>query len=141
MALDPNSDAVLKTVDIHQSLIARMSSASGAAKNWCVTVVSAVAIVAVDKANWKFALVAVIPTLLFAAIDIYYLSMERSVRESHKDFVEKLRSNTATSDHLFDVGKFDITFGDTLAAAASKSIWLFYLFIVLSLLAVAMIAK
>ena len=48
MALDPNATASLKTIEIQQSLIARMAAASAAAKNWCVTVVSAVAVVAVD---------------------------------------------------------------------------------------------
>lgn len=141
MAIDPNSDAALKTVDIQQSVIARMSAASASAKNWCVTVVSAVSVVAVDKGNSSFALIAAVPTVLFLAIDLYYLSLERSVRDAHDDFVKRLREGTAETDSLFDVGTVNLTFADTLAAFKSKSIWLFYLFIVLSVAVVANIAE
>ena len=81
------------------------------------------------------------PTLLFAAIDIYYLSLERAARESHRLFSEKLREGVAGSDLLFDVGNLNLTFARTLSAALSKSIWPFYILIVLGLFAVGMVAQ
>ncbi len=140
MALDPNSESALKTVDIQQAVIARMSAASASAKNWCVTVVSAVAIVAVDKEKWTLALIAVVPTVLFLVIDLYYLSLERSVRNAHESFVERLRNGTAETDSLFDVGTVHLSFWNTITAFKSKSIWPFYLFIFLSLVVVGLIA-
>lgn len=140
MALDPNSNAALKTIDIQQSVIARMSAASASAKNWCVTVVSAVAVVAVDKANSSFALIAIVPAILFLAIDLYYLSLERSVRDAHEAFVKRLREGTAETDSLYDVGTVHLSFADTIAAFKSKSIWPFYLFIGLSLAVVGFVA-
>lgn len=141
MPIDPNSEAALKTIDIQQTLIARLAAASATSKNWCVTVVSAVAIVAVDKDKWQFALVAVIPTLLFAAIDIYYLSLERAARNAHESFANQLRAGTAAAEQLFDVGTTHVSISDAFAAAVSKSVWLFYLLIGLSLIAVVFIAR
>ena len=137
MTIDPNSDAALKTIDIQQSVIARMAQASATAKNWCVTVVSAFAVVAIDKANWTYALTSIVPVILFCAIDIYYLSLERSARHSHDRFVDQLRDGVATTDSLFDVGTVHLTFRSTVAAGLSKSIWPFYLFTLLALLVVA----
>lgn len=137
MNIDPNSEAALKTIDIQQSIIARMANASTTAKNWCITVVSAFAVVAIDKANWIYALTAVIPIILFCAIDIYYLSLERSVRQSHDKFVDQLRDGAATNDSLFDVGAVHLTFRSTVVAGLSKSIWPFYLFNFLALVVVA----
>ena len=129
----------MKTVDIHQALIARMAAASSTAKTWCVTVVSAVAVVAIEKGKWHIALVGIIATLLFAAIDIYYLTLERNVRKFHQEFCKLFREGVYFSDKLFQVGDLSVHFQNTRESAASKSIWPFYLVILIGLIAIAII--
>lgn len=141
MNIDPNSECALKTIEIQQSVIARMSAASSASKNWCITVLSAFAVIAIDKANWTYGLGAIIPIVLFCTIDIYYLSLERSARRAHEQFVKQLREGTAKRDSLFDVGAVHLTFRSTLAAAKSKSIWPFYLFNCLALVVVVLLSS
>lgn len=139
MALDPNSEATLKTIDIQQSVIARMAGASASAKNWCVTVVSAVVVLAVDKKNPSFAAIAIVPATLFLVMDVYYLALERRVRATHTAFAKQLREGVASTEALFDVGPTRLSLADTCAALQSKSIWPFYLLIGLSLLGVGLV--
>jgi hypothetical protein len=140
-SLSCDADSVLKTIDIQQSLIARMSASSAASKNWCVTVVSAVTIFAVDKAKPFAVLIALLPVVLFFGLDLYYLALERVVRRSHEQFCSKLRSGTATTADLFCVGDRSCTFVDTVKAAGSRSVWPFYLFVALALAVTSLVVK
>jgi hypothetical protein len=129
----------MKTVDIHQALIARMAAASSTAKTWCVTVVSAVAVVAIEKGKWQIALVGIIATLLFAAIDIYYLTIEKDVRNFHEEFCKLFREGVDISDKLFQVRDTSINSQKYIKSAASKSISFFYPGILIGLIAIAII--
>lgn len=128
-----DNDAALKTIDIQQAVIARMAATSATTKNWCVTLVAAVSVAAIEKSNWVYGLLAIFATALFLVTDSYYLALERNTRKSHDAFAEKLRSGTATSSDLFDVGSTAVGFFDTAHAVLSWSIWPFYLLIIFAL--------
>jgi hypothetical protein len=129
---DASDEAVLKTIDIQQALILRMSSNSSTVKNWCVTVVAAVAVAAIEKGNTNFFWVSVSATVIFSVLDCYYLALERTFRRAHMEFAEHVCNSTNSDDMLFSVGKGEITFGDTFAALCSRSIWPFYILVVLA---------
>jgi hypothetical protein len=107
------SSEVIKTIDLYQSVIGRMANSSASAKNWCVTIVSAVILLAAEQSQKQLVLIALIPTMLFFILDIYYLTLERKFRESHDDFVDRLCLGTATKDDLFKVGDTKFSFAET----------------------------
>ncbi len=70
-------DAKLKHLELLQSAIARMSNASFAFKGWSITLTSALLAVAVTSDHARVLPVAAASTLLFWALDGYYLWLER----------------------------------------------------------------
>ena len=59
------SGAVQSYLGILQGVINRMASNSAGCKTWCITLVSAIAVVVADKTNTSFIWVALIPIALF----------------------------------------------------------------------------
>lgn len=127
--LNPDSESVLKTIDIQQSMIQRMSSSSAAAKNWCITVATAVVAIAVDKGKAEIIFASIPAIVLFMVVDLYYLTLERAARSKYECFVQKIRSESAGRIDLFDVTLPAMTFKDTTSALCSRSVWPFYTFI------------
>ncbi len=73
---------------------------------------------------------AAIPTILFLALDTYYLALERGFRRSYNDFVEKLRGGLITSPDLYEVTPTGSLPSQFAASLVSFSIWPFYLMLV-----------
>ncbi len=84
-----------------QAIIARMAGNAANCKTWCVTIVSAVTVVAAEKGNQNMLYACVLPVIVFAFLDGYYLTMERSFRISYSGFVARLNAGEATSEELF----------------------------------------
>lgn len=124
--LSPDSPAIQAHLTIMQSVIQRMASNSSSCKTWCITLVSAILVIVADKGVPNYALIAVIPTILFLALDAYYLALERCFRQAYNDFIEKLRSDRLEASDVYYVvpsGTLWKTFGKALP---SFSIWPFY---------------
>ncbi len=122
-----NSAAVQAHLNIAQSVIQRMATNSTGCKAWCITLVSAILVMVADKGKPNYALIAVIPAVLFLVLDTYYLALERRFRDSYNSFIEKLHHGRVTSSDLYAVtpsGSALKSFGDALL---SFSIWPFYL--------------
>src|ERR1051326_5115712 len=106
------SPSVQAHLGILQGVIQRMASNSAGCKTWSVSMASAMLVIVADKGKPNFALLALIPTLLFMGLDLYYLGLEKSFRESYNDFIRKLHTGTLTPADLFsvspsgDVGSF-----------------------------------
>jgi hypothetical protein len=121
------SAAVQAHLGIAQSVIQRMASNSASCKAWCITLVSALLVVVADKGKPKYVLIAAIPTVLFLALDTYYLALERCFRASYNKFIKKLHAGQVAAEDLYAVtptGSLPRTF---FAALGSFSIWPFYL--------------
>ncbi len=80
-----------------------MASNSSASKAWCVTLVSAVLVIVADKGKPDYAFIAMLPTFVFAALDAYYLALEKAFRNSYNDFVSKLHNKSLTVTDLYSV--------------------------------------
>lgn len=131
------SQAVQAHLSIIQSVIQRMASNSAASKTYCITLVSAVLVIVADKGKPDYALLAVIPILLFLVLDAYYLALEKAFRNSYNAFIKKLHESTITMSDLFVVtpeGNFIKLF---IKSFFSFSICAFYL----SLLLLVWVAK
>ncbi len=124
--LSEASPSVQAHLHIMQSVINRMASNSSSCKAWCITLVSAILVIVADKGKPNFAYIALLPTLLFLALDAYYLALEKSFRASYNDFVRKVHSGLAVPDDLFAVQPKGSESMHQRSALASFSVWGFY---------------
>ena len=133
--LSENSRSVQAHLSFLQSVIQRMATNSTSCKTWCITVVSAILVIVADRGKPNFAFIAVVPTLLFLALDSYYLALEKAFRASYADFVKKLHSGVAKAEDLYAVAPMGSYSGHQVQALKSFSVWGFYvtLFVLIEL--------
>ena len=125
-SLNHDSTAVQKHVEITQGVITRMAENSRSCKVWCVTLVSAVLVLVARTEKPEYALIALIPAVLFLILDTYYLALERAFRESYNEFVRKLNSDGSPTADLYRVAPSGSVPRYFLASLKSFSIWPFY---------------
>jgi hypothetical protein len=58
-----------------------MAANSASCKGWCIAITSAILVLVADKSKPDYALIALIPILLFLALDAYYLASVHSTDE------------------------------------------------------------
>jgi hypothetical protein len=135
-SLTEESTSVQIHLGILQNVISRMASNSASSKTWCITIVSAVLAIVADKGKPDFILLALIPIILFFALDTYYLAMEKGFRNSYETFVGKIHRKTLKLEDLYlvklegDYSKFQIE------SLKSFSVWGFYVLVALLVIAV-----
>jgi hypothetical protein len=122
----PVSEAMIHfQLESMRSVIERMAANSESSKTWCISLVSAIIVVVSEEKTPRLIWLALLPTIMFFVLDVYYLSLERGFRSSYARFVKKLRNSSLGLDdlYLFDPG--DV--GDqVIKAISSFSIWPFY---------------
>jgi len=125
--LDETSPSIQTHLGISQGVIQRMADNSTSSKAWCITIVSAILVIVADKGKPDFAWIAVIPTVLFAALDVYYLALEKGFRNSYNTFVKKLHRGTLSFEDLYSL----VPEGDQtrlqIQALKSFAVWGFYI--------------
>lgn len=124
--LDESSPSVQAHLSILQGVIQRMANNSSSCKAQCITVVSAVLVIIADKGKPDFAYIALVPTLLFLALDAYYLALEKGFRAAYADFVKRLHAGTALPSDRFEVLPKGSQTALQLASLKSFSVWGFY---------------
>ena len=125
-----NSQAVQSHLTIIQNVIQRMASNSSASKAWCITLVSAILVIIADKSKVDYAWIAILPTVLFLALDSYYLALEKGFRNSYNAFIAKLHSEDLEQTDLFVVVPTGGLIKLFLSSLISFSVWPFYGFII-----------
>lgn len=125
--IEETSPSIQTHLGILQGVIERMASNSNSSKAWCITIVSAILVVVADKDNADYALLALLPTLLFVALDAYYLGMEKGFRNSYNEFVSKLHAGEIGPEDLFYVRPKGAPSKLQWEAFQSFSVWGFYL--------------
>lgn len=134
-SLDHDSPAVLGHLQIVQGVIQRMAENSRSCKVWCVTLVSAILVLVARTEQSQHVLIAFLPTLLFWALDSYYLALERGFRDSYDSLVGKAREGQLPISELYEVGPSrSATEGFLSAALHSFSTLPFYLVIAITVL-------
>jgi len=134
--LSESSPSVQIHLGILQGVIERMASNSASTKAWCITIVSAVLVIVAEKGKPNFALLALLPTILFLALDAYYLALEKGFRNSYTSFVTKVHDGTLAPRDLYFVVPEGSMCRLQFEALESFSVWGFYtVLIVLILLA------
>ena len=125
-SLNHDSPAVQKHVEITQGVITRMAENSRSCKVWCVTLVSAVLVLVARTEKPEYALIALIPVVLFLILDTYYLALESAYRESYNAFVRKLNGDGPPPADLYRVAPSGSVPRYFAASLKSFSIWPFY---------------
>jgi hypothetical protein len=125
--VDPNAASIQTHLGILQNVIRRMAANSSASKAWCVTLVSAVLVIVADKGVPDYAYIALLPAVIFAALDAYYLALEKAFRNSYNDFIFKLHNKTLTETDLYSVAPKGNMSRLQWASLKSFSVWGFYL--------------
>lgn len=133
-AFRENSQAVQAHLTIAQSVIQRMATNSASCKAWCITLVSAIMVVIADRGKPEFALIALIPTILFLALDVYYLALEKMFRQSYNDFIDKLHRGEIVSSDLYAVVPSGSMVKAIVKSTRSFAIWPFYVTLVVMIL-------
>jgi hypothetical protein len=131
MVLD--SPSVQTHLTMLQGVITRLATNSATCKTWCVTLSSALAVVAAGQATGSgrptILLVAALPIVVFGLLDAYYLGLERRFRNCYETFVKKLHNGTASVDDAFLIApklKVRGMFVEAWQALFSFSVWPFY---------------
>lgn len=123
--LSEGSAAVQAHLSILQAIVLRMATNSSACKAWCISIVSAILVLVADKGKPQHALIALLPTLLFLALDAYYLALEKHFRTAYNAFVAKVHSGAVRPVDVFSIEP-GITAKEQIAALRSFSVWAFY---------------
>lgn len=125
--IDQNSASIQTHLGILQNVIQRMAANSSASKAWCVTLVSAVLVIVADKGMPDYAYIAFLPAVIFAALDAYYLALEKAFRNSYNDFISKLHNKTLIETDLYFVAPKGNMSRLQWESLKSFSVWGFYL--------------
>lgn len=126
VAIGQESPSIQTHLTILQDVIQRMAGNSSSCKTWCVTLVSAILITVADKGEPRHVWIALLPTVLFAILDAYYLALERGFRASYNQFVRRLHRGCLTDSDLFAVTPHGQMSWHQLGALGSLSVWGFY---------------
>lgn len=124
--LGESSPSVQAHLGILQGVIQRMAANSSQCKAWCITIVSAILVIVADKSKPDYAWIALLPTILFLALDSYYLALEKGFRKSYNQFVDMIHTNRLSSSDLYSVKPSGNMNEHQIASLKSFSVWGFY---------------
>jgi hypothetical protein len=124
--LKEGSPSVQAHLVILQRVIERMGSNSTSSKAWCITLVSAILVIVAEKGKFNLGLLALIPTVLFLALDTYYLSLEKGFRNSYNSFINKLHKGLLAPEDLYAVVPQGEKSERIIESLKSFSVWGFY---------------
>lgn len=127
LQIDPEAASIQTHLGIIQNVIQRMSTNSTNCKAWCVTLVAAVLVIIADKGKPDYAWIALLPTMVFLALDAYYLALEKGFRNSYNQFVSKLRAGSLTEQDLYSVMPVGNMSKLQFESVKSFSVWGFYI--------------
>lgn len=126
LKITESSPSVQTHLNILQSTIQRMASNSSQCKALCITIVSAILVIIADKEKPEFVWIALLPSLLFLALDAYYLGLEKGFRKSYNHFIDKLHNSKIATGDLYSVNPIGERHENEIEALFSFSIWGFY---------------
>lgn len=125
-------------ISLLDNIINRMGSNSANAKNWLMTILAAAIAIQWTQDQLENVLWLLVPTVLFALTDCYYLGMERRFKDIESDFIKAVKNNDKFETELYNIPKSTKReqFKNTFGAMDSLSIWPFYLIIVIAIVVI-----
>ena len=132
------SEEMIAYLSLIQEPIGRLSTASSVFKGFAATIVTGIAALSYAEIRLPLLILSFIPILAFAALDIYYLRLEKCYRGLYNDVLNgehKVDFSIAIPhDRVF----IERAKASVINCMASPSIWLFYpaMFLVLCIVCV-----
>jgi hypothetical protein len=126
-----NSDDKRKHLEMIQGVINRMSSNSFLFKGWSITLIAAISAFAAKDTNSVLMIIPVVSTLLFWAVDAYYLMLERAFRKVYDEVAQKSPSQI---DYKMNLADKDIGLVDWIRTLRRPILMLFYGIVLIMLL-------
>jgi hypothetical protein len=120
-----------KHLEFLQAAITRMAGNSSLVKGWSITLTTAIVGLAVKEGGRDFVLIGLLPVLVFALLDAFYLALEKGFRDRFKI--------AAATYVAGDSPDFDMSSGFT-TAALFKAICRPAVFLVHGLLVIVLVA-
>jgi hypothetical protein len=139
----PNAtDHQLKRLDHLQTIIQRLAGNSFLIKGWANTLVSAILGFSFkDSRSSAIAYLALLPTLLFWALDAYYLALEEGVRILYNSGAEALAAANYPAEPQVAlapaISARAVASCDWVRAARKPATWLIYAALIVSILLAA----
>lgn len=118
-----------KHLEFIQLTITRMNVNSFVVKGWLMTLVAAIFVLSEKDANTKFLWFAPFASLLFWMLDAFFIHTERKFRGLY-DHVRKLPETEI--DYSMNISSFEKGTGAFFGALFSRTLWLFYPFVILA---------
>ena len=110
-----------------QGIISRMANYSVNIKTWCITLLTGVIVVLIEKQSSNYSWIGCIPITLFYLLDCYYLGLERCFRGVYDEFIKSL-STDKTIEQLLQFNLKDKVCTSFFNAFISFSTTPFYFF-------------
>lgn len=130
---EERQEKMVEYLQLIQEPICRMSTTSAIFKGFSATIVSGIAVISYDDIKTYILALSFVPVILFFFLDVYYLQLEKLYRHLY----EEVRTGRHPVDYSMKLPS------DKCAAKAcvwhclkSKSIWMFYPFMIAILIAV-----
>jgi len=123
-------EAKLKHLEFIQNTITRMAHNSFLLKGWCITVVGAIIGINKDGINWKVTTLAIFLTLMFWALDGYFLSQERYFRGRYDEVRQKKPEEI---DFRMQLDGEKTSYMDWFVSITSVTLRIYYLTILIAL--------
>ncbi len=112
----------VRQLEFVQAIIARLAGYGADLKNYCITLVTAVVGVAITAGKPAIGLIALLPIIVFAGLDVQYLRTERRYRDSYA----LVRAEPPDTMPSFDLNPERVPPSELWSSLASWSIWPFY---------------
>jgi hypothetical protein len=104
--LSSNDEAVIKHMELYQSIITRLAGNSAGCKNFAIPLITAILGFIVLEKQVALIWLSILPILLFYFVDCYYLVLENQFRDSYDHDANKIQKGTFTRNDLFNLNPF-----------------------------------
>lgn len=134
--LGPDAPSIREHLSLLQGVINRMAANSSSCKTWCISIVAAILLLVARTDATDYALLALIPALLFFYLDAYYLTHEKAFRDAYNAFVAKVHAESVELVDLYVIRPVGGTTKRVPSSMASPAVWPFYGMLVLAIVLV-----
>ena len=104
--LPADNEAVIKHMEMYQSIITRLASNSAGCKNFAIPLITAILGFIVVEKQAALIWLSVLPIVLFYFVDCYYLVLENQFRDSYDHDAKKIQEGFFTRKDLFNLSPF-----------------------------------
>ncbi len=115
-------DNQVKHLEMIQGVVTRLASNSFAYKGWAIVLVAGIFALSAKQADYRYLLVAILPTLAFWGLDAYYLRQEWLFRKLY----DRVRTSSSADWQSDPFSMNTAAVADILDGKGRKRTWWYY---------------